>query len=149
MTNSNTPSAGAHNQPPSNSQTSSTAQPTGPSQAAEERQIVAELAAQIAGPDPLVETYLQKVGRHNMARLQASEIVRNESGPRPHQTSATVDADSPLPPDLPSDPTHPLNSEADRMSDQEYQSALAQWQATDEYQIPLRQYRAWERSRSS
>ncbi|WP_246858716.1 hypothetical protein [Citricoccus sp. SGAir0253] len=37
-----------------------------------------ELTVQIAGPDPTGETYLEKVGRLNAARMQAEEIVRAE-----------------------------------------------------------------------
>jgi hypothetical protein len=36
---------------------------------------IQQLEDQLAGPDPPNETYLEKVGRLNMARLQAEEIV--------------------------------------------------------------------------
>jgi len=36
---------------------------------------VQEMAASLAGPDQPGEEYLQKVGRLNMARLQAEEVV--------------------------------------------------------------------------
>ncbi|MGJ9401919.1 TnpV protein [Arthrobacter sp. KK5.5] len=39
---------------------------------------VGELSVQIAGPDPQGETYLEKVGRLNAAKMQAEEIVRAE-----------------------------------------------------------------------
>ena len=39
---------------------------------------VGELSAQLAGPDPEGETYLEKVGRLNAATNQAEEIVRAE-----------------------------------------------------------------------
>jgi hypothetical protein len=39
---------------------------------------VGDLAVKIAGPDPLGETYLEKVGRLNAAKMQAEEIVRAE-----------------------------------------------------------------------
>lgn len=46
---------------------------------------IQELAARLAGPDQPGEEYLQKVGRLNMARLQAEEAVLAElvliSGP--------------------------------------------------------------------
>src|SRR5690625_5569174 len=42
-----------------------------------ESQIV-DLQPQIAGPNKPAETYLQKVGRLNMAKLQADEIVLHE-----------------------------------------------------------------------
>lgn len=42
-----------------------------------ENQIV-DLQPQIAGPDKPGETYLQKVGRLNMAKLQAEEMVLHE-----------------------------------------------------------------------
>lgn len=144
MNNSDEPSTTATPTSSPSPATNSTSSPT-PHQAIQERQEWAELATQIAGPDPVVETYLQKVGRHNMARLQAREILRAD---QPHQTDPT-DVDCPLPPDLPADPTHPLHTDADQMSDQEYQAALTQWQATEEYQTPLRQYQAWQRQRSS
>lgn len=134
---------------PAASSTSSAA----PTQIAENRREWADLAAQIAGPDPVVETYLQKVGRHNMARLQASEMMRAETAPSTEQaspaTTGSADADCPLPPDLPADPTHPLNTDVDLMSDQEYQETLAAWRTTEEYQTPLRLYQAWQHSRST
>lgn len=46
---------------------------------------IQELAAKLAGPDQPGEEYLQKVGRLNMARLQAEEAILTElvliSGP--------------------------------------------------------------------
>lgn len=39
---------------------------------------VGELMMQLAGPDPVGETYLEKVGRLNAAKTQAEEIVRAE-----------------------------------------------------------------------
>jgi hypothetical protein len=39
---------------------------------------VQELQDQLAGPDPPSESYLEKVGRLNMARLQAEEVVLSE-----------------------------------------------------------------------
>jgi hypothetical protein len=39
---------------------------------------VGELQYQIAGPDPEDETYLEKVGRLTISRMQAEEIVRAE-----------------------------------------------------------------------
>jgi hypothetical protein len=36
---------------------------------------IEDLAADLAGNDPSGETYMQKVGRLNMARLRAEEIV--------------------------------------------------------------------------
>lgn len=39
---------------------------------------IADLAADLAGSDPPGEGYLEKVGRLNMARLQAEEIVLPE-----------------------------------------------------------------------
>lgn len=149
MNSSDTPSTPTSPPPSSHhpvaSTTSSPPPATTPHQAAQERQEWAELAAQIAGPDPVVETYLQKVGRHNMARLQAWEILR-AGEPNPDDPT---DTDCPLPPDLPADPTHPLRTDAAQMSDHEYQAALAQWQTTEEYQAPLRQYQDWQRQRSS
>ena len=39
---------------------------------------IQQLQDQLAGPDPPNETYLEKVGRLNMARLQAEEQVLGE-----------------------------------------------------------------------
>ena len=39
---------------------------------------IQQLQDQLAGPDPPNETYLEKVGRLNMARLQAEEVVLPE-----------------------------------------------------------------------
>ncbi|MFI7482478.1 TnpV protein [Kocuria sp. M1R5S2] len=44
----------------------------------EAAQRVGELMMELAGPDPVGETYLEKVGRLNAAKLQAEEIVRAE-----------------------------------------------------------------------
>lgn len=42
------------------------------------QQQIGELADQLAGPDQPGEQYLEKVGRLNMARLQAQELVLRE-----------------------------------------------------------------------
>ncbi len=39
---------------------------------------IADLADQLAGPDPSDEDYMGKVGRLNMARLQAQEVVLSQ-----------------------------------------------------------------------
>ena len=44
----------------------------------EAAQRVGELMMELAGPDPMGETYLEKVGRLNAAKMQAEEIVRAE-----------------------------------------------------------------------
>ncbi|MHC5560942.1 TnpV protein [Kocuria sp. U4B] len=44
----------------------------------EAAQRVGELMMELAGPDPVGETYLEKVGRLNASKLQAEEIVRAE-----------------------------------------------------------------------
>lgn len=44
----------------------------------ETAQRVGELMMELAGPDQMGETYLEKVGRLNVAKLQAEEIVRAE-----------------------------------------------------------------------
>lgn len=44
---------------------------------------IQQTAAAIAGPDPQGETYLDKVGRLNMARLQAEGQVLREMLPDP------------------------------------------------------------------
>ncbi|MCA1679745.1 MAG: TnpV protein [Actinobacteria bacterium] len=52
---------------------------------------IQELAARLAGPDQPGEEYLQKVGRLNMARLQAEEAVLADlvwiSGPEEEEES--------------------------------------------------------------
>ena len=45
----------------------------------ETAQQIATLAADLAGDDPPGETYLQKMGRLNRARLEAEEIVLAET----------------------------------------------------------------------
>ena len=45
---------------------------------AEVEQEIETLAAALAGPDRVGETYLEKVGRLNMARLQAEEAVLSQ-----------------------------------------------------------------------
>ena len=44
----------------------------------EAAQRVGELMMELAGPDPVGESYLEKVGRLNASRMQAEEIVRAE-----------------------------------------------------------------------
>ena len=44
----------------------------------EAAQRVGELMMELAGPDPVGETYLEKVGRLNAVKMQAEEIVRAE-----------------------------------------------------------------------
>jgi hypothetical protein len=46
-------------------------------------ELIQATAMAIAGPDPTRETYLQKVGRLNMARLSAEEQVLREMLPNP------------------------------------------------------------------
>jgi len=50
---------------------------------------VAQLARTIAGPDPLHESYLQKVGRLNMARLEAEDQILRQMLPAPEPDPAT------------------------------------------------------------
>ena len=42
----------------------------------EAAQRVGELMMELAGPDPVGETFLEKVGRLNASKMQAEEIVR-------------------------------------------------------------------------
>ncbi len=60
---------------------------------------VQDLQLQLAGPDPATqETTLQKVGRLNMARLQAEEVVLTELvWIRPTPDVETSEADNPGP----------------------------------------------------
>lgn len=44
----------------------------------EASQRVGELMMELAGPDPVGEAYLEKVGRLNASKMQAEEIVRAE-----------------------------------------------------------------------
>ncbi|MGI8592713.1 MAG: TnpV protein [Nakamurella sp.] len=55
---------------------------------------VFELRDQLAGPDPLGEGYLEKVGRLNAARLQAEEVVLAELLPAPEETQDEDDTGS-------------------------------------------------------
>jgi hypothetical protein len=56
---------------------------------------IQELAASLAGPDQPGEEYLQKVGRLNMARLQAEEAVLSDliliPEPAPAETTPATD----------------------------------------------------------
>lgn len=56
---------------------------------------IQELAARLAGPDQPGEEYLQKVGRLNMARLQAEEAILTElvliSGPEEETPDPTTE----------------------------------------------------------
>ena len=56
---------------------------------------VQALATQLAGPDQPGEEYLQKVGRLNMARLQAEEAVMTDlvwiSGPQSEEEAPATD----------------------------------------------------------
>lgn len=56
---------------------------------------IADLAAELAGPDPAGEGYLVKVGRLNMARLQAEEVVLQELILLPPEPEAEEDPDDP------------------------------------------------------
>ena len=51
-------------------------------------QQIEQLAATLAGPDPAEETYLDKVGRLNMARLNAESQVVREMLPAPTDETA-------------------------------------------------------------
>jgi hypothetical protein len=52
---------------------------------------IADLALELAGDDPPREDYLVKVGRLNMARLQAEEIVLREHVVLPPEPGARHD----------------------------------------------------------
>jgi hypothetical protein len=53
---------------------------------------IADLALELAGDDPPGEDYLVKVGRLNMARLQAEEIVLREQVLLPPEPGASHDS---------------------------------------------------------
>lgn len=57
-------------------------------------QHIADLALDLAGDDPPGEDYLVKVGRLNMARLQAEEIVLQEQVLLPPEPGADPGADA-------------------------------------------------------
>ena len=61
----------------------------------EAAQQIADLALDLAGDDPPGEEYLVKVGRLNMARLQAEEIVLPERILLPPEPGADPDTSSP------------------------------------------------------
>jgi hypothetical protein len=77
-------------------------------QEAQER--IEEVASDLAGDDPPGETYLAKVGRLRMARLQATELVLRELLPDPETgepaPTTASGADSWIP--LTEDPSHPF-----------------------------------------
>jgi hypothetical protein len=54
---------------------------------------ISDLALQLAGPDQPGEEYLAKVGRLNMARLQAEELVLPELVLLPPESGADPDQD--------------------------------------------------------
>jgi len=61
---------------------------------------IADLTLDLAGDDPPEEDYLIKVGRLNMARLQAEEIVLREQvllSPEPEADPETVTQDEQVP----------------------------------------------------
>ena len=82
----------------------------------EAAQQIADLTLDLAGDDPPGEDYLVKVGRLNMARLQAEEIVLREQvllTPEPGADPDTGDEDEQVPANHSGTPTivdrsHPL-----------------------------------------
>jgi hypothetical protein len=56
-------------------------------------QRVEDLEPKVAGPDPIGESYLEKVGRLRMARLQALEVARSEFLPPPDDQDHNSDPD--------------------------------------------------------
>lgn len=87
---------------------------------------IADLAASLAGSDPPGEGYLVKVGRLNMARLQAEEAVLPELILLPPEPGAEEDPDEPVTPAGPAeipviiDRGHPMweqvNAEQEELS---------------------------------
>ncbi|MBA3905161.1 MAG: hypothetical protein H0X35_00505 [Pseudonocardiales bacterium] len=102
----------------------------GVGQEAQER--IEELAVELAGIDPPGETYMEKVGRLQMARMQATEVVLAEVLPEPEPSHAVSDPATqqltePIPPTelaatsgtsewipLQEDPDHPFWKGQDR-----------------------------------
>lgn len=56
---------------------------------------IGDLTLQLAGPDPAGESYLDKVGRLNMARQQAEEIVLREQVLLEPEPGADLDPQDP------------------------------------------------------
>ena len=56
---------------------------------------VEDLAEQIAGPDRTGETYLDKLGRLNLARLEAETEILRETLPQPEAPPDPQTADNP------------------------------------------------------
>jgi hypothetical protein len=56
---------------------------------------IADLAEQIAGPDPAGEDYLSKLGRLNMARTTAETEVFRETLPQPESTQPGEETEAP------------------------------------------------------
>ena len=69
---------------------------------------IADLTLDLAGDDPPAEDYLVKVGRLNMARLQAEEIVLREQVLLPPEPGADPDTDEPDEQTLGSQPATPM-----------------------------------------
>jgi hypothetical protein len=57
---------------------------------------IEDLTADLAGDDPPGETYMEKVGRLNMARLRAEEVVLPEAVLLPPEPATEEDGDSTL-----------------------------------------------------
>lgn len=55
---------------------------------------IIELADQLAGPTPAGEEFMQRVGRLNMARMQAEEKVLTEQVLLPAEPGSPMDEDS-------------------------------------------------------
>lgn len=72
------------------------------------QQRIEDLAADLAGDDPAGEGYLEKLGRLNMARLQAEEtVVREDLLPDPEQDGDLPPATSQQWIPVTEDPNHP------------------------------------------
>jgi hypothetical protein len=71
-------------------------------------QQIADLSLDLAGDDPPGEGYLEKVGRLNMARLQAEEIVLKERILLEPEPGADPDSSGPNEQDGPASQERPL-----------------------------------------
>lgn len=89
---------------------------------------VDQLSRQIAGDDPEDETYFQKVGRLNMAKLQAEEIVRHEIlTPTPEYSGYEKEEEDDL---IPPDPQwEKILQELDEEEERERQAEQQAYQA--------------------
>ena len=81
---------------------------------------IGQMEMAIAGDDKPGETFLEKVGRLNMARMQAEEMILPENVLIPPEDQEDEEEDEDLPPDS----FHAIMRQAHRDEMQEYQDEL-------------------------